>query len=61
VRGIEGYRVRNGVRDRDTALGAKPKDHAAQAEQRRVRERLQRAQRELKLKHRNLERSKASG
>jgi conjugative relaxase-like TrwC/TraI family protein len=52
VRGIEGYRVRNGVRDRDNALGPKPKDRAAQAEQRRVRERLQRAQRELGLKKR---------
>ena len=35
VRGIEGYRVRNGVVDRDSALGPKPKDRAAQAEQRR--------------------------
>jgi hypothetical protein len=50
VRGIEGYRTRNGVRDKHSALGAKPKDHAAQAEQRRVRERLQRAQRQLGLK-----------
>ncbi|HET7455981.1 MAG TPA: MobF family relaxase [Solirubrobacterales bacterium] len=61
VRGIEGYRVRNGVRDRDNALGGKPKDHTAHAEQRRVRERLQRAQRELKLKQRTLERSKGLG
>ena len=52
VRGIEGYRTRNGVRDRDSALGRKPKDHAAQAEQRRVRERLQRTQRQLGLKQR---------
>jgi conjugative relaxase-like TrwC/TraI family protein len=61
VQGIEGYRVRNGVRDRDSALGPKPKDRAAQAEQRRVRERLQRAQRELKLKQRTLARSKGLG
>jgi hypothetical protein len=61
VRGIEGYRVRNGVRDRDSALGPKPKDRAAQAEQRRVRERLERAQRELKLKQQTLERSKGLG
>jgi len=61
VRGIEGYRVRNGMRDRDSALGPKPKDRAAQAEQTRVRERLQRAQRELKLKQRTLERSKGLG
>jgi hypothetical protein len=50
VRGIEGYRTRNGVRDKDSALGRKPKDHPAQAEQRRVRERLQRTQRQLGLK-----------
>jgi hypothetical protein len=61
VREIEGYRVRNGVRDRDNALGPKPQDRTAQAEQRRVRERLQRAQRELKLKQRTLERSKGLG
>jgi hypothetical protein len=61
VRGVEGYRVRNGVRDRDSALGPKPKDRAAQVEQRRARERLQRAQRELKLKQRTLERSKGLG
>jgi conjugative relaxase-like TrwC/TraI family protein len=61
VRGVEGYRVRNGVRDRDSALGPKPKGHAAEAEQRRVRERLQRTQRELKLKQRTLERSKGLG
>ena len=61
VRGVEGYRVRHGVRDRDNALGPKPKDRAAQAEQRRVRERLQRTQRELKLKHRALERSTGLG
>jgi conjugative relaxase-like TrwC/TraI family protein len=61
VRGIEGYRVRNAVRDRDSALGPKPNNRAVQAEQRRVRERLQRAQRELKLKHRTLERSKGLG
>jgi conjugative relaxase-like TrwC/TraI family protein len=61
VRGIESYRVRNGVRDRDNALGSKPKHHAAQAEQRRARERLHRAQRELKLKSRTLERFKSLG
>jgi conjugative relaxase-like TrwC/TraI family protein len=61
VRGIEGYRVRSGVVDRDNALGPKPRDHAAQAEQRRLRERLQHAQRELKLKQRTVERSKGLG
>jgi hypothetical protein len=61
VRGIEGYRVRNGVVDRDSALGPQPKDRSAQLEQRHARERLQRAQRELKLKVRTLERSKGLG
>jgi conjugative relaxase-like TrwC/TraI family protein len=62
VRGIEGYRIRNGVVDRDSALGPKPKDRARQAEQRQVRERLQRAQRELKLKkQRTVERSMGLG
>jgi conjugative relaxase-like TrwC/TraI family protein len=61
VRGIEGYRVRNGVVDRDSALGPQPKDRARQAEQRQARERLQQAQRELKLKVRTLERSKGLG
>jgi hypothetical protein len=56
VRGIEGYRTRNGVRDRRNALGRKPKDHAAEAKQRRARERLQLAQRQLGLK-RQLERA----
>ncbi|MGN6217082.1 MAG: MobF family relaxase, partial [Solirubrobacterales bacterium] len=50
VRGIEGYRTRNGVRDRHNALGSKPKDPAAQARQRQVREQLQRTQRQLGLK-----------
>jgi hypothetical protein len=50
VRGIEGYRLRNGVVDRDSALGPKPQDRTRQAEQRRAREQLQRAQRDLKLK-----------
>jgi hypothetical protein len=56
VRGIEAYRVRNGVRDRHHALGREPKDRALQAEQRRARERLQTAQRQLGLK-RQLERA----
>ncbi|MGN6814827.1 MAG: hypothetical protein ACTHK3_01925 [Solirubrobacterales bacterium] len=50
VRGIEGYRTRNGVRSKDSALGRKPKEPAKQAEQRRVKEQLQRTQRQLGLK-----------
>jgi conjugative relaxase-like TrwC/TraI family protein len=62
VRGVESYRTRNGVVDRHNALGAKPKDRAAQAEQRRMRERLQRTQRQLGLKRqRSAERSMRLG
>jgi len=50
VRGIESYRVRNGVVDRHNALGREPKDPTAQARQRQARERLQRTQRQLGLK-----------
>jgi conjugative relaxase-like TrwC/TraI family protein len=62
VRGIEGYRLRNGVVDRDNALGAKPKDRAAEQQQRLARERLQQAQHELGLKkQRSIERSMGLG
>jgi conjugative relaxase-like TrwC/TraI family protein len=47
VREVEGYRLRNGVVDRNSALGPKPRDHAAQVEQKRARERLECAQQEL--------------
>jgi conjugative relaxase-like TrwC/TraI family protein len=51
VRGIEGYRVRNGVVDRDTALGPKPQGHAHQHEHQQARERIERAQRQLQIRH----------
>jgi conjugative relaxase-like TrwC/TraI family protein len=58
VREIEGYRVRSGVMDRDSALGPKPKKRAAQSEQRLAGERLRRSQRELGLqRQRSAERS----
>ena len=49
VGGIEGYRTRNGVVDRDSALGPKPKDHARQHDHREARERIELAQRQLRL------------
>lgn len=49
VQGIEGYRIRNGVVDRDSALGPKPKDHAVHHEERQVREFIEQAQRQLGL------------
>ncbi len=47
VREIEGYRQRNGVVDRDSALGPKPQNRAREREQRRSRERLERLRREI--------------
>jgi conjugative relaxase-like TrwC/TraI family protein len=47
VRVIEGYRQRNGLRDRDTALGPEPTDRAARRERERTRGAMRRAQREL--------------
>lgn len=41
VRGIEGYRLRNGIRDRDTALGGRPKEHRKALEHDRAQRRLQ--------------------
>ncbi|HET8814506.1 MAG TPA: MobF family relaxase [Solirubrobacterales bacterium] len=62
VRGIETYRIRNGVVDRDSALGPKPKDPARQQEQRLVRERLLASQRQLGLqRQRAVERSLGIG
>ncbi len=51
VRGIEGYRTKNGVVDKDTALGPKPHEHSRQHEQRQARERIERAQRQLQIRH----------
>ena len=47
VRGIEGYRTRNGVVDRDRALGPKTKDRSRQQEQAQVRRQIERSQRQL--------------
>jgi hypothetical protein len=47
VRVVEGYRQRNGLRDRDTALGPQPKDRAARRERERRQGAMRRAQREL--------------
>jgi hypothetical protein len=58
VREIEGYRQRNSVVDRDSALGPKPRDRAMQQEQRLTIQRLQRLQRDLGRKRvRSKERS----
>ncbi|HEX5989369.1 MAG TPA: MobF family relaxase [Solirubrobacterales bacterium] len=47
VRGIEGYRLKNGVVDRHKALGPKTKDRSRQQEQAEVRRQIERAQRRL--------------
>jgi conjugative relaxase-like TrwC/TraI family protein len=49
VRGIEGYRTRNGVRDRGSALGPKPKEPAKAHEHDRAQRQLERSQRQLHL------------
>jgi conjugative relaxase-like TrwC/TraI family protein len=50
VRGIEGYRQEHGIRDRDNALGGKPKDRSAELAQQQARQSLQRLQRSLQIK-----------
>jgi len=50
VRNIEGYRLRNGVRNRDSALGAKLREHRRATEHERAQRRLQQSQRQLNLK-----------
>ncbi|MGN6815771.1 MAG: hypothetical protein ACTHK3_06770 [Solirubrobacterales bacterium] len=49
VRGIEGYRTRNGVRDKDSALGTRPKEPAKAHEHDRAQRQLERSQRQLRL------------
>ncbi|MGN6216150.1 MAG: MobF family relaxase [Solirubrobacterales bacterium] len=49
VRGIEGYRERNGVVDRDSALGARPKEPAKAHEHDQAQRQLERSQRQLHL------------
>lgn len=51
VRGIEGYRLRNGVVDRDSALGAKPKEPSKAHEHDQAQQRIERSQRQLHLHH----------
>jgi hypothetical protein len=47
VRGIEGYRLRYGVRDKGSALGEAPKDAAGRAARERTQRQIERAQRSL--------------
>ena len=47
VREIEGYRQRNGLRDRDTALGAEPRERAARMQRERAQQAIRRTQRQL--------------
>ncbi|MGE5527202.1 MAG: MobF family relaxase [Methanosarcina sp.] len=50
VRGIEGYRERNGVVDRNNALGTRPKEPAKAHEHDRAQRQLERSQRQLRLR-----------
>jgi hypothetical protein len=64
VGAVEGYRLRNGVRDRDSALGMKPKDPVKAARHEQAQRRLQNQQRQLHLKRArelHLERSMGRG
>jgi conjugative relaxase-like TrwC/TraI family protein len=49
VRGVEGYRQRNGVVDRDSALGTKPQEPAKAHEHNQAQRQLERSQRQLHL------------
>ncbi|MFL5897994.1 MAG: hypothetical protein ACJ76D_05970 [Solirubrobacterales bacterium] len=49
VRGIESYRLHNNVRDKGSALGAKPRQPAKAREHDHARQRIERAQRQLRL------------
>jgi hypothetical protein len=60
VREVEGYRLTNGLRDRDTALGAEPKDPAVRMERRRAQDSIRRAQRQLGIERvQRIERAQA--
>jgi hypothetical protein len=57
---IEAYRQRNGLRDRDTALGPEPRERAARLERERAQQAIRRAQRELGIQRvQRLERAQA--
>jgi len=47
VQGVEGYRLRNSVVDRDSALGPKPHDHSQAHEHAQAERQMQQAQRRL--------------
>jgi conjugative relaxase-like TrwC/TraI family protein len=51
ARGVEGYRLRNGVVDRDSALGPRPKEPAKAHEHDQTQRQTERAQRQLHLQH----------
>jgi hypothetical protein len=57
---VEGYRQRNGIRSRETALGPEPREAATRMEHRRAQEAVRRAQRELGIERvRTIERTRA--
>jgi hypothetical protein len=56
VHGIESYRQRNGVVDRDSALGTRPKDHSQAHEHERAQRQIDRAQRQLERSQRQAQR-----
>jgi len=57
---VEGYRQRNAIRDRDSALGSRPREAVARIEHRRAQEAIRRAQREIGIERvRKIERTRA--
>lgn len=54
VREIEGYRERNGVVDRDSALGPKPQDHSTAHEHRQAQRQIEQRQRQLQLQRQRI-------
>jgi conjugative relaxase-like TrwC/TraI family protein len=60
VRQVEGYRQRNAVRDRETALGSEPRGPVDRDERRRAQEAIRRAQREIGIERvQRIERTRA--
>jgi conjugative relaxase-like TrwC/TraI family protein len=60
VRQVEGYRQRNGIRDRDIALGPRPEGPVDHDERRRAQEAIRRAQREIGIERvQKIERTRA--
>jgi conjugative relaxase-like TrwC/TraI family protein len=61
VRGIEGYRLRNSVKDKSSALGAKPRQPEKALDHDHARRRIERTQRQLHLQQHIARRAREHG